>query len=268
MNDRVPFARLGRPRRVWAVAACHGAADRLEQLHLAIADRFALGDRLVYLGNYLGAGTSAQAIDQLLAFRAYLLSRPGMIPEDFVYLRGMQEEIWSKLLQIQFAPNPGEVLRWMLERGAAATLQTYGGDAQSGLSATREGAMAMARWTNRLREAMRRHAGHEKFITVLQRAALTEDMGAGALLFVHAGIDPARPLAAQGDSFWWEASGFDRITPPFETFGRIFRGYDPAGKGALLDGYAVTLDGGSANGGPLLAASVAPDGQIAELFEA
>ena len=268
MSDGAPFAQLGRPRRVWAVAACNGSPDRLERLHLAIADRFQLGDRLVYLGNYLGAGSSARTIDQILAFRAYLLSRPGMIPEDFVYLRGVQEEIWSKLLQIQFAPNPREVLSWMLERGAAATLQAYGGDAAAGLSATREGAMAMARWTNRLREAMRRYAGHEKFVTVLQRAALTEDVGAGAVLFVHAGIDPARPLAAQGDSFWWEASGFDRITPPFETFGRIFRGYDPGGKGTQLDGYAVTLDGGAAHDGPLVAASVAPDGQIAELFEA
>jgi len=40
------------------------------------------------------------------------------------------------------------------------------------------------------------------------------------------------------------------------------------GKGTQLDGYAVTLDGGAAHDGPLVAASVAPDGQIAELFEA
>lgn len=268
MNDGVAFARLGRPRRIWAVAACHGAVDRLARLHLAIADRFALGDRLVYLGNYIGAGDPVGTIDHLLAFRTHLLARPGMIPEDFVYLRGVQEEIWSKLLQIQFAPNPREVLVWMLDRGAAATLAAYGGDAKTGLSAAREGAMVMARWTNRLRESMRQHSGHDKFMAVLQRAALTEDTGTGALLFVHAGIDPARPLAAQGDSFWWEAGGFDRVTARFETFGRIFRGYDPARGGAKLEDYAVTLDGDSANGGPLLAASIAPDGTIEELFEA
>ena len=34
------------------------------------------------------------------------------------------------------------------------------------------------------------------------RAAFTED---GAVLFVSAGIDPTRPLPAQGDSFWWGA---------------------------------------------------------------
>lgn len=250
------------------MAACNGDVNRLERLHLAIAERFALGDRLVYLGNYLGGGDPAGTIDRILALRTHLLALPGMIPEDFVYLRGVQEEIWSKLLQIQFAPNPREVLAWMLDRGGAVTLQAYGGSPEAGLSAAREGAMAMARWTNRLREGIRRHAGHEKFLTVLQRAALTEDTGDGALLFVHAGIDPGRPLAAQGDSFWWEASGFDRITERFETFRRIFRGYDPARHGAKLDGYAVTLDGHSAESGALLAAAITPDGEIAELFEA
>ena len=99
--------------------------------------------------------------------------------------------------------------------------------------------------------------------------AATEDSGKGALLFVHAGIDPARPLAAQGDSFWWGAGGFDRLTARFETFARIFRGYDPVKGGARLDDYAVTLDGGDpAGGGPLLAAAIAPDGTIEGLFEA
>ncbi len=268
MSDSAAFARLGRPRRVWAVAACHGAVDRLARLHLAIAERFTLGDRLVYLGNYLGAGDPVGTIDHLLAFRTHLLARPGMIPEDFVYLRGMQEEMWSKLLQIQFAPNPGEVLTWMLDRGAAATVIAYGGDPKAGLASTRDGAMTMARWTNRLRDSIRQHAGHDKFMTVLHRAALTDDTGNGGLLFVHAGIDPARPLAAQGDSFWWAAGGFDRLTTRFETFTRIFRGYDPAKGGAKLEDYAVTLDGRAAEGGPLLAASITPDGAIDELFEA
>ncbi len=268
MSDSEPFAHLGRPRRIWAVGPCHGDIDRLDRLHIAIAERFAVGDRLIYFGNYLGTAASAQTIDRLLAFRTYLLSYPGMIPDDFTYLRGIQEEIWSKLLQIQFAPNPQEVLRWMLDRGAAATLEAYGGDAKAGLLATREGAIAMARWTGRLREQIRLYPGHEKFMAVLQRAALTEQDGTSILLFVHAGIDPSRPLAAQGDSFWWGGAGFDRITPPFETFVRIFRGFDPAGHGRSLDGYAVTLDGSNATGADVLAAEIAPDGQIVNLIEA
>ncbi len=86
-------------------------------------------------------------------------------------------------------------------------------------------------------------------------------------MFVHAGIDPARSLAEQGDSFWWGAGAFDHIARPFETFARIFRGFDPSRQGANLDGYAVTLDGGTQDGGPLLVAGIASDGRIIDLIE-
>jgi hypothetical protein len=265
VSDGGNFANLGRPRRIWAVAACQGSTERLDRLHLALADRFATGDRLIYLGNYLGSRDAAGTLDRLLAFRTYLMAGPSVVAGDLVYLRGVQEEIWSKLLQIQFAPNPGEVLRWMLERGAAATLEAYGCDAREGLAATKAGAVAMARWTNRLREAMRRRPGHEKLLSVLKRAALTEIDGAGALLFVHSGIDPTRPLAAQRDSFWWGSGGYEQLTPPFETFRRIFRGSDPSGRGQRLEGYAVTLDAGA--DGPLIALAITPNGEIAEIIK-
>lgn len=267
MSEEGNFADLGRPKRIWAVAACYGPVDRLDRLHVALAERLVPGDRLVYLGNYLGCPDSAATLDRLLQFRTYLLSAPGMLVSDFVYLRGVQEEIWSKLLRIQFAPNPGEVLRWMLDRGADATILAYGGDPQEGLVATRAGAVSMARWTNKLRDAMRRHAGHEKLLSVLKRAALTQSDGAGRLLFVHSGLDPTRPLAAQRDSFWWGAGGFEQLDGPYETFGRIFRGSDPAGRGARLDGYAVTLDAGYGPTGHLIAAAIAPNGEITEIIK-
>lgn len=268
MSDADKLANLGRPRRVWAVAACHGDIARLDRIHLALADKFRVGDRLVYCGNYLGGGDPVAAIDRLLAFRTYMLAAPGMIAGDLVYLRGIQEEIWSKMLQIQFAPNPREVLAWMLERGAEVTLAGYGGEARIGLAATREGAMAMTRWTNSLRDAIRRQPGHSQFMSVLRRAAVTEETEEGRLLFVHAGLDPARSFAKQGDNFWWGASGFDNATPPFENFTRLFRGSDPSGAGMKLDGYTVTLDAGCGYGGPLIAAAIMPDGRIVDMIKA
>ena len=105
------FARLRAARRVWAVAVIHGEAQRLAQLHDAISERFQLGDRVVYLGNYLGRGSAVLAtIDELLDFRRRVLGRPGGAACDVVFLRGAQEEMWQKLLQLQFAPNPGELL--------------------------------------------------------------------------------------------------------------------------------------------------------------
>jgi serine/threonine protein phosphatase 1 len=268
VSDADKLARLGRPRRIWTVAACHGDVTRLDQIHLALAEKFSVGDRLVYSGNYLGGGDPTAAIDRLLAFRTYLLAAPGMIADDIVYLRGIQEEIWSKMLQIQFAPNPREVLSWMLDRGAEATLRAYGGEARIGLAAAKEGAMSMTRWTNSLREAIRQRPGHNQFMSAWRRAALTDETNEAPLLFVHAGIDPERSFAKQGDSFWWGAGSFEKATAPFENFKRVFRGSDPAGEGLKLDGYAVTLDAGCATGGPLIAAAVTPDGRIIDMIKA
>jgi serine/threonine protein phosphatase 1 len=267
MSAEANLAQLGRPRRIWAVAPCLGAVERLTRVHVAIADRFAAGDRLIYFGDYLGDFASTTIIDQILSFRTYLLAFPGMTPGDFVYLRGIQEEIWSKLLQIQYAPNPAEVLRWMLERGAAETIKAYGGNPRDGILSSREGALAMAKWTNSLRHAMRRHAGHDKLMSVLRGAAFTEIDGRGQLLFVHAGLDPSRSLARQGDSFWWAASGFARLSEPFEGFKRVFRGVDPLGGGRVLEGYSVTLSAGRSDGDALLAVAIAPDGDILEVIE-
>ena len=117
------FARLRGARRVWAVASVHGEARRLARLHDLIGARFAQGDRLVYLGNYLGHGEDVRAtIDELLDFRRRVLGRPHGFACDVVYLRGAQEEMWQKLLQLQFAPNPGEVLALMVRAGVEATV--------------------------------------------------------------------------------------------------------------------------------------------------
>jgi hypothetical protein len=138
-TDPQRFTDLGRPRRVWAVAAVHGEAGRLAALHGAIRDAIRPGDRVVYLGNMIGRGAHVRAtLDEMLAFRRDVIARPGMLAEDVVYLRGMQEEMWQKLLQLQFAPNPAEVLQWMLGQGLEPTLRAYGGDVQEGFAAARD----------------------------------------------------------------------------------------------------------------------------------
>lgn len=266
-TDSHKFARLGRPRRIWAIGAVHGDADRLAMLHDQIGPSFHPGDRLVYLGNFLGHGSSIrETVDELLGFRRSLLAVPGMLVGDIVYLRGAQEEMWQKLLQLQFAPNPPEVLNWMLSQGIEPTLHAYGGRIEEGRSAAREGAMQLTRWTNRLRDAIRAADGHNALYAALKRAAFTEPDGAG-VLFVSAGIDTDRPLAAQGDSFWWAAGGFDAIREPFQGFLRVVRGFDPRGSGVVVGPVSATLDGGCGRGGTLAAAVFASDGAVIDLVE-
>jgi hypothetical protein len=263
-NER--FAVLRKCARVWAVSSAHGSADKLARLHEAIAERWRPGDRLVYLGNWLGRGAEVTAsVDEMLRFRREVISLPGFFAADVVYLRGMQEEMLQKCLQLQFAVNPGEVLRWMLDQGLAATLEAYGADIRAGTVAAREGAQALARWTGLVRRGLDAKPGHRELTLAVRRAA-TDD--AGKLLFVSAGLDPARPLAAQGDALWWGGRGFDKLAAPFENYRRVVRGYAPGHPGAAAGEFTLTLDAGCGFGGPLLAASIGPDGEILETVEA
>ncbi|MDR3518423.1 MAG: hypothetical protein P4M00_21720 [Azospirillaceae bacterium] len=270
MADDSKFADLGRPRRVWAIGAIHGHVDRLAALHDDIGRRFRVGDRVLYLGNFLGHGPGILAtLDELLLFRREIMAVRSVIASDIVYLRGAQEEMWQKLLQLQFAPNPQDVLTWMLGQGIEATLAAYGGDARQGLAAARDGAVTLTRWTNMLRQAIRSHGGHDNLMSGLRRCAYNSDSDgqSGPLLFVSSGVEPTRPLAAQGDTFWW-GSGFLRITEPYDSFSRVVRGYDPAHAGIRVTDYTLTLDGGCGFGGTLAAACLAPDGEIIEIVEA
>ena len=248
------------------MSAIHGESQHLSRLHGVLEGRFAAGDRLVYLGNYLGHGSGIlDVIDELLLFRRALLARFTLFAGDIVFLRGAQEEMWHKLLQIQLAQNPAEVLEWMLAQGLEATLRAYGQSPDLVRMRCREGPLALARWSLEAREAIRAHPGHEALMSSLRRAALTADH---KVLFVHAGVDPDRPLAAQSDSFWWGHGDFQSISAPREGFRRIIRGYDPTGGGPAQGEVAMTVDSRCGFGGPLTAVCVDADGQVADAIEA
>ena len=108
------FAVLRRASRVWAIASVHGEAARLKRLQAAIRERFRPGDRLVYLGNVMGRGPAVhEAIDALLSFRTAVLAQPGIFACDTAILRGRQEEMWQKLLQL--LQKPGEGAKGLME---------------------------------------------------------------------------------------------------------------------------------------------------------
>jgi serine/threonine protein phosphatase 1 len=264
-GERKRLVRLQGSRRVWAVAAIHGEAERLIRLHDRIAPRFADGDRLVYLGNYLGRGNGIRAtLDELLDFRRRIMARRGGFACDVVFLRGAQEQMWHKLLELQFAPNPGEVLQWMVGEGVEATVCAYGGEMRNGFAAARDGPRMMTRWTSGLRNAMNSSPGHTALLTSLRHAAQTHD---GQVLFVHAGIDTTRSLSEQGDAFWWAERSFSELTGPFAGFRRIVRGFDRHHRGLVQGEFALSLDAGAGRGGPLLAAAIGPDGSVLEQLQ-
>lgn len=263
------FSALGTPRRVWAVSSIHADVGRLTQVHDGILARITPGDRIVYLGNYTGFGDRARdTIDEILTFRRLVLSIPGMKPDDIVYLRGGQEDMWQRLIQLQFSNNAMDTLLWMLGNGMGATLQDYGISAHDGVIAAREGVMSLTKWTGVIRDALRRHAGHDTFMTQYRRAAYTQVNERYPLLFVHSGVDCSRALDDQGEALWWSGEHFNHMTESYNPFEKVIRGFDPNHEGVRLNCVTASLDGGSGFGGSLVCAGMQADGEILELMEA
>lgn len=265
----IRFKELGAPRRVWAVSAIHGELEKLYALHDALLERLQAGDRIIYLGNYTGYGhKSRETVDELLTFRRLALAQPGMMPSDIIYLRGRQEDMWQKLLQIQFANKPENSLQLMLDQGLTATLESYQIDAHDGMRACKEGVLALTRWTAKIRAALRANAAHDIFYTQHRRAAYTKENGTFRLLFVNAGLNPTLKLEDQGESLWAAGEDFYGITQAYKPFEKVIRGYDPSHSGVRLNCVTASLDGGSGFGGNLVCAQMDSHGQVFELLQA
>ncbi len=272
MNEK--FADLGLPRRIWAIGAICGDKDRLAALHDHLATRFAVRDQLIYMGQYVGATASPDVnngtLDEILAFRAALLSKNGIEPSDFVYLRGPAEEAWQRLLRLQFTPVPTQTLEKLLDAGAEAYLRLYGQSVQEARSIARAGSVSITRWTNHLRNISRLSEGHEPLFCSMRRAAFTSDHAAdlaeaGRVLFVPAGFRESMPLEDQGDNLWFGGAGFSFSEDIAEKYSRIVRGYDPRQVGISTETLAVTLDGGAGRGGPLVCGCFDTRGRLREI---
>lgn len=267
MNQSDRFAILKATQRIWVIAAIHGDLDRLVAIHDEIARSIEPGDRIVYTGNYFGYGTHMVAVlDELVRFRLWFLSHPPyQHPDDIIHLRGAQEEMWVRLMQLQFAPDPETVLTWMRARGVPEMVDAIGLSFSEGAEQARGGTLALTNWTNRLREATRVLPGHDALLSGLKRAAYTEN---GRLLFVHTGLDPSKALSRQSDALWWASKSFADIQAPYRGFQKVVRGYDPDARGLIETDYTLSLDGGCGRGGALYAVRLSVEGEIDENFAA
>lgn len=266
MADMSIFGELRQGTRIWAIGSVRGDVARLHALHGEIAPRLKPGDRLVYLGNLAGhADTARQAIEEALVFRRHVIGQQNGMASDVVFLRGAQEEMLQKLFELQFALGPAEVLDWMIEQGVGGTIESYGGNPSEASAAIRQSAVATTRWTSSFRSAFQ-ESGHQPWLSALKHAAHDSTRN---LLFVSRGIDPGKPLDAQGDLFWWGGNGgFEQVNGPVSGFQRIIRGTDPDRRGLVETDHRISLDAGCGMGGALLAACLTPDGSIVELIEA
>ena len=262
-NERFVTIRSG--GRIWAVGAIHGEASRLAELHAGIEERFEAGDRIVYLGNFLGHGREVAAtLDEMVAFRSALLAVPHMNVCDVAYLRGSQEEMWQKLFRLHLSVEPADVLAWMMNQGVQQTLAAYGWGVAQAQERVTNGSQEIARWLGEVRARMELYPGHQELLASVRQAAVTDD---GALLFVNSGLDPSRPIDAQRDAFWWGADQLAQLTPPYAEYKKIIRGFDPSQGGVSLDDYVATVDGGAGFGGTLTAACFDAEGRAVDRID-
>lgn len=264
-----PFTSLGTPKRVWAISAIHCEVNKLIEVHDQLFEYISPGDRIIYLGNYIGRGdTTHETIEELLTFRRMVLAKPGMMTSDITYLRGQQEYMWQKLMELHYAPNPVDTLLWMYGNGLRHTIENYGLSVHDGIEAAKDNMVSLARWIGRIQDAVRKSEGHREFYGSLRRAAFTQDQTHHPLLFVHAGINPQKTLDNQGDSFWWSNVPFEAISEAYDPFGRVVRGFDPKQSGVHINCVTASIDGGCGFGGDLIAAGFAHNGEVVELMGA
>lgn len=262
------FTDIGQPNRIWTISAIHGDIDRLVDLHDTIFPHIKAGDRVLYTGNYIGYGAASHdVLTEILAFRRGTLAKPSMIASDFIYLRGGQEEMLQKLLQLQFAPAPLDAYLWMIGNGLSNTLYAYGLSPHDGIDACKQGIVGISQWTNHVRATMRQYAGHEKLTTQLVRAAYTSQNTPYSMLFVNAGIDHSKAIGEQGDNFWWAGQKFDAIDQAYAPYEKVIRGYDPYHKGMHYNCVKATIDGGCGFGGSLVCSVFSAHGEVLDTLE-
>mgnify|MGYP003639900411 CR=1 FL=1 len=233
--QRVQLSR--RPAVIYAVGDVHGCLDDLARLQSRIVQDAARssGEKLIImLGDYIDRGPrSAQTLDFLMGAAPAGMQR--------ICLRGNHEAAFLQVLQ-----RPGRSDDW-LSWGGGETLQSYGIDA-----------IAFARASSRLRGQMLHSSvpeEHRQFMHDLPLMVTIDN-----LAFVHAGIRPGLPLAAQEDEdLLWIREPF--LGTAHKLGIRVFHGHTPALEPVVLP-YRVCVDTLAYGGGTLTAARIDAQGGL------
>jgi len=229
--NKTQFLELKFSKKIWAIGSVHSHLESFETIKEHILKYFLYGDKLVFLGNIIGFGNnSKETLSSVLDMRNYLLSKFLLQPEDIVFLRGAQEEMFLKLLQLQTAPNPSDIIKWMFDHGVDKTVESYGFDKDEIINISNQGTMSINRLTRSLKKNISNNPAHNEYYLNLRHAAFTDTK---KILFVNRGVDISRPLSAQNDCFWWGYHNFSKLDKPYKTFVKIVRGYESSNNNDL-----------------------------------
>ncbi len=208
-------------QRIYAVGDVHGCADRLAELHALVAAdaarRPCAAVTLVHLGDYIDRGPDSAGV------LARLLGPPPVPGAQVVNLIGNHE---TMMLDACDPDAPPGALEFWLGNGGLETLLSYDADPDD------------PAW---------RRAIPAAHIALLRRCRLLHR--AGEYVFVHAGIRPGVPLAAQDPfDFLWIREPF--LSWPEELEAVVVHGHSPAPQPELRLN-RIGIDTGACFGGAL-----------------
>ena len=195
MNKENLFVKICKPAKIWAIGSIHSRYNSFESIKDYLLKGFQKEDYLIFLGNIIGLGdNSKETLTSVVDLRNQLMAKFMIKPEKIIFLRGAQEEMLLKLLQLQIAPNPKDIVKWMFDHGVNSTIKSYGFNEEEILDVASQGTLSITRWTAKLNEAILREPGHKEYYTHLKHAAFSHTK---KILFLNRGVDVSRPLSAQ-----------------------------------------------------------------------
>jgi len=214
MAARKTIDRKGGDGRLFVIGDIHGCVDELATMVKAVAP--AVGDTMVFVGDYVDRGPSARGvIDFLLELRTG--------SAEFVFLKGNHED-----MMLSFLGLPGRYGDSFLFNGGTQTLESYSVSEET---------------LGHAIECVPR--SHVEFLEGLATSYLRPPY-----LFVHAGILPSRQLEEQSvEDMLWIRQEF--IFNPHQLGAIVVFGHTPM-RAVMVDlPYKLGIDTGLVYGGKL-----------------
>ena len=268
MDNTSNFVELKKSNKIWAIGSIHSNLKSFTSIKDFLLKNFKTNDKLIFLGNVIGLGSnSKETLSSVIDLRFNLMAKFTLKPESIIFLRGAQEEMFSKLLQLQLAPNPSEIIEWMFDHGVNETIKSYGFAENEVKSIASSGTINISKWTKTLNKVLNKNPGHTQYFLNLKHAAYSKTK---KILFVNRGVDITRPLSAQNDCFWWGFQNFSSIDRPYKTFSRIVRGYESAHinqQEITKNNVVCTLFKQPLSNKSILCGIFSENGEILDLFE-
>ena len=268
MQKETHFIEITNSKKIWAIGSIHSRLESFSSIKKHLLEHFQQEDCLVFLGNIIGLGEeSKQTLSSVIDLRNQLMAKFLLKPNKIIFLRGAQEEMFLKLLQLQTAPNPQDIIMWMLDHGVDATINSYGLSIDDIINISSQGTLAISKWTKKLNYILSEEPGHQQYFIHLKHAAFSESK---KILFLNRGVDVSRPLSAQNDCFWWGYQNFSDLEKPYNTFVRIVRGYKASTKNRLENSkhnIVCSLFQQPLNSSKIIAGIFTDSGEVLDLFE-